>query len=524
MCTDKAVCRGSTSVEIELGLDNNYELLGQETRTFLELPHGLHIGGRQIQTASTYALRDPSNGQVFAHAGQASAADVDVAVVAAKQALRGPWSRMRAHQREACLLRLADLLEAHARTLSEIETVCSGRLLRNTLNVDVNYSAHVLRYMAGWATKLSGRTTGPSVPYVADGELDGYTFREPVGVVAGIVPWNVALGLAIWKIAPALAAGCTVVLKPAPTTPLTALYLAQLALEAGVPEGVLNIVTGSEPALGEAMVRHPDVNMVSFTGSTHVGRLVAREAAGAFKRVSVELGGKSPVIIAQDADLSRAIPQAAWAIFANHGQNCCAGSRLYAHASVYEQVLEGIVSIAESIKLGAPLDSDSAMGPLINRAHSENVLNYVKEGVREGASLRTGGAGLDHPGAYVQPTVLAGVNPTMRVVREEIFGPVLVAASFQNDAQAVSLANDSEFGLGASIWSRDLDRVRYMTRALQAGSVWVNTHNTLDVNLPFGGWKNSGMGHDLSEESVLAHTRIKSSVHHYMEQDAFDAG
>ncbi|MGE8521653.1 MAG: aldehyde dehydrogenase family protein [Alcaligenes faecalis] len=510
------------SVEIELRLDNDYGSLGQSTRSFLDSSHGFQIGGKQVRATSTYALQDPSTGQVFAHAGQARMLDVADAVSAAKQALGGAWSRYRPHQREACLLRLADLLEQHARPLSEIETVCSGRLLQNTLHVDVHYSAHVLRYMAGWATKLSGRTTPLSVPYVPDGELDGFTFREAVGVVAAIVPWNVALGIAIWKIAPALAAGCTIVLKPAPQTPLTALYLAQLALEAGLPEGVLNVVTGSEPEVGVALVRDPDVDMVSFTGSTEVGRQIALDAAGAFKRFSLELGGKSPVIIAQDADLSRAIPQAAWAIFANHGQNCCAGSRLYAHARVFDEVVDGISAIAESITLGAPLDSQSAMGPLVNRAHSQRVLAYVQEGIREGASLRTGGQGLDHPGAYVRPTVLAGVSPQMRVVREEIFGPVLVAASFENDAQAVSLANDSEFGLGASIWSRDLDRVRYMTRKLQAGSVWVNTHNTLDVSLPFGGWKSSGMGHDLSEEAVLAHTRLKSSVHHYLQTDTMD--
>ncbi len=500
-------------------LDNDYELLGQSTRSFLDSSHGFHIGGRHVPASSSYELHDPSTGQVFAQAGQACALDVANAVAAARKALGGPWARYRPHQREACLLRLADLLEQHARPLSEIETLCSGRLLQNTLHVDVHYSAHVLRYMAGWATKLSGRTMPLSVPYVADGELDGFTFREPVGVVAAIVPWNVALGIAIWKIAPALAAGCSIVLKPAPHTPLSALYLAQLALEAGLPEGVLNVVTGSEPDVGVALVRDPDVDMVSFTGSTQVGRQIALDAAGAFKRFSLELGGKSPVIIAQDADLSRAIPQAAWAIFANHGQNCCAGSRLYAHASVYDEVMEGVSAIAQSITLGSPLDPQTSMGPLISQEHSQRVLNYVKEGVREGASLRTGGLGLEHPGAYVQPTVLSGVKPEMRVVREEIFGPVLVAAPFRDDAQALAFANNSEFGLGASIWSRDLDRVRYMTRHLQAGSVWVNTHNTLDVSLPFGGWKSSGIGHDLSEEAVLAHTRLKSSVHHYLSSD-----
>ncbi len=497
-----------------MNLENDLSRLGEAARGHLDRAHGLWIGGRIVMTPASYALTDPSSGRVFARAGEAGGADVDAAVDAARRALGGDWGRMRPHEREEAMLRLAALMEDHGEELSQVETLCSGRLLGNTLGVDVQYSAHVLRYMAGWATKIGGETRRISAPYVPKADLVGLTFREPVGVVAGIVPWNVALGIAIWKIAPVLAAGATIVLKPAASTPLSVLRLARLAQEAGIPDGVINIVTGSGPEVGRALIRHPDVALVTFTGSTAVGRQVAVEAAGALKRHSLELGGKSPVILFEDADPAEAIPQAAWAIFANHGQNCCAGSRLYVHESLYDRVIEGVVAIAETITLGAPLDPASQMGPLFSRGHRDRVLSYVEAGRGEGARVATGGRAFGE--AFIAPTVLAEARADMRPVREEIFGPVLVAAPFRDEAEALALANDSEFGLGASVWTNDLARVHRMTRALEAGTVWINCHNVLDVALPFGGWKSSGVGADLGEAAVLACTRLKASVQRYV--------
>jgi phenylacetaldehyde dehydrogenase len=494
-------------------LENDLSLLGPAAASHLDQSHGVFIDGSLRSVAVSYALIDPSSGREFARAAEAGPAEVDAAVAAARAAFIGVWSRMRPHEREEAMLRLASLMEVHGKELAEIETLCSGRLLGNTFGVDVQYSAHVLRYMAGWATKIGGETKRISAPYLPQADLNGFTFREPVGVVAAIVPWNVALGIAIWKIAPALAAGATIVLKPAPSTPLSVLRLAELSIEAGIPPGVLNIVTGSNARVGQALIRHPDVALVTFTGSTGVGRQIAVEAAGALKRHSLELGGKSPVILFEDAPLDEVIPQAAWAIFANHGQNCCAGSRLYVQKRIYEAVIEGVAEIAAGITMGSPLDPVSQIGPLFSRAHRDRVLGYVADGQAAGARLAVGGAALGD--AYISPTILAETSPNMRPVREEIFGPILVAAPFRDESEVLALANDSEFGLGASVWSNDLARVHRMTRGLEAGTVWVNCHNVLDVALPFGGWKASGIGADLSESAVLACTRVKATVHRY---------
>jgi phenylacetaldehyde dehydrogenase len=496
-------------------LNNNFDLLGAESRAFLGRDHGLRIGGRIVAATGdrSVAMIDPSSGAVVGHVPEATAADVDAAVAAARTALeQGPWARMRPHERANAMNRLADLIEANSRELSELETINSGRLIANTRIFDVEFSAHTLRYMAGWATKIEGRTVDISAPYMPPGEFFAFTQREPIGVVAGIVPWNVPLCQAVWKLAPALAAGCTVILKPAEPTPLTALRLADLALEAGIPEGVVNVVTGSGAVTGAALATHPGVDKISFTGSTATGRTIAAHAATRFKSYNLELGGKSPVVIMADADMDKAIPGATWAIFGNHGQNCCAGSRLYVHQAVFDRVLEGVAEIARSIRLGPGLDPESQMGPLVSRAQQERVLGYIESGRQEGATVLTGGAALDHAGSYVQPTVLVDTAQHMRVVQEEIFGPVLVAAKFSDEAEALQLANDSEYGLGASIWTRDISRVHRFIRGFRAGNIWVNVHNVLDTALPFGGTRNSGVGHDLGEQSVLDHTRIKSAV------------
>jgi phenylacetaldehyde dehydrogenase len=495
-------------------LNNDFNLLGAESRAFLGQDHGLRIDGRIMASTGDKrtAMIDPSSGETVGYVPEATAADVDAAVSAARRALEGAWSSMRPHLRALAMSKLADVIEANSRELAELETINSGRLIANTRIFDVEFSAHVLRYMSGWATKIEGRTVDISAPYMPPGEFFSFTQREPIGVVAGIVPWNVPLCQAVWKLAPALAAGCTVVLKPAEPTPLTALRLADLALEAGIPEGVVNVVTGSGSVTGAALVAHPGVDKISFTGSTATGKLIASHAATSFKKYNLELGGKSPVVIMDDADLDKAIPGAAWAIFGNHGQNCCAGSRLYVHQAVFDRVVEGVAEIARAIRLGPGLDPASQMGPLVSRSQQERVLDYIEAGKREGASVLTGGEAIDHAGSYVQPTVLVNTTQRMRVVQEEIFGPVLVAGKFADEAEALHLANDSDYGLGASIWTRDISRVHRFIRGFKAGNVWVNVHNVLDTALPFGGTKNSGVGHDLGEQSVLDHTRIKAAV------------
>ncbi|WP_321872003.1 aldehyde dehydrogenase family protein [Paraburkholderia tropica] len=495
-------------------METDYSMLVPQARAFIEREHGLRIAGETISVGSrgTIDVLDPSTNRVVARVLDAGEEQVDAAVSSARDALSGPWRAMRPYQRADALLRLAQLLERDALALSQIETINSGRLIANTRLFDVEFSVQVLRYMAGWATKIEGRTADINAPYIPDGEFFSFTTREPVGVVAGIVPWNVPLCQAVWKLAPALAAGCTLVLKPAQQTPLTALWLADLAIEAGIPPGVVNVVTGSGPGAGAALARHPGVDKISFTGSTAVGREIARHAAGSFRKVNLELGGKSPVIVFGDAKLDEAIHGAAWAIFGNHGQNCCAGSRLYVHDAIYEQVIDGVCEIAKQIRLGPGLDPKTQMGPLVSPAQQARVLSYIKDGRDAGATVRAGGMAADAAGCYVHPTVLTDVDESMKVVREEIFGPVLVAMPFGSEEDVLARANALEYGLGASVWTRDISRVHRFSRGLDAGNVWVNVHNVLDPTLPFGGYKDSGVGHDLGEESVLAHTRIKSTV------------
>jgi phenylacetaldehyde dehydrogenase len=496
-------------------LSNDYQRLSNSARDFLFHSHGMLIDGQMVgaKSGAELSVIDPTNLKTVGQVPSAAEADVNLAVAAAQRALEtGAWSGATSGTRERLILKLAELVERDRTLFAEIEAVESGRTLGNTLAFDSDLSVSCLRYMAGWATKISGKTIDLTVPYAPGMKFFAYTLMQPIGVVAAITPWNVPLIQAVWKIAPALAAGCTVVLKPSELTPLGAIRLGELIVEAGFPAGVVNILTGTGREAGAALVKHPGVNKISFTGSTAVGRQIAQVGAAGLKKVTLELGGKSPMVILEDAALENAIPGAAMGIYANHGQNCCAGSRLYVHESIFDKVVAGISQIARQTALGSSLDPDTQMGPLVSKAQQERVLQYIHSGVSEGAELVVGGTAPDHVGAYVAPAILTQVRQDMAVVREEIFGPVLVATPFKTEEEALRLANDTSYGLGASIWTRDFNKIQHFTRRFRAGTVWVNIHNVLDMALPFGGVKDSGIGHDLGEEAVLQNCQIKASI------------
>ncbi|QAA95006.1 aldehyde dehydrogenase family protein [Pollutimonas thiosulfatoxidans] len=454
---------------------------------------------------------DPATGSVIARQLEAGPAQVDEAVAAARRAFNNAaWRDLPPVARERLLLKLADLVEQHGDELARLETLNNGKLLFLSHGLEVGAGAQWLRYMAGWATKISGETLNVSIPFPPGVNYQAYTRPEPVGVVAAIVPWNFPLLMAIWKIAPAVATGCTVVLKPAEETPLTAIRLAELALEAGFPPGVINVITGRGEVTGAALVAHPDVDKIAFTGSTEVGKLIGRQAMDDMKRVSLELGGKSPVIILDDCDIEMAVQGAAGAIFFNQGQVCTAGSRLFVQKGIYDKVVAGVAELASAMKLGSGFDPATQIGPMVSARHFQRVMDYIDIGKAEGARVVAGGTRGDGEGYFVRPTVFADVSPDARIAREEIFGPVVVAASFDSDDQAVALANDTQFGLGASIWSNDLTRVNQLIPRLQAGTVWVNTHNMLDPHMPFGGYKQSGIGREHGRAAIDMYLEKKS--------------
>ena len=480
---------------------------------FLRRPARLLIGGEWVQPAASERIPviDPATGAEIASVADATRADVDKAVAAAREAFeRGAWSTLLPAQREALIWRLADLIDQHADELAEIESIDNGKTKQMAGIVDVPGARNYLRYMAGWATKIEGSTIDISVGAPPGGRINAYTRREPVGVVAQIIPWNFPLVMAAWKLGPALAAGCTCVLKPAEQTPLTALRLGDLIIEAGFPPGVVNILTGYGETVGAALVTHPGVDKIAFTGSTLVGKAINKAATDTLKRVSLELGGKSPVIVLPDADVESVIGGAAGAIFFNAGQVCAAGSRLYVHRKIFDRVVEGVGGAAQSIRLGPGLDPATQMGPLVSREQQERVISYIESGRNDGASVVAGGNTPSHPGFYVKPTVLADVNRAMRVVQEEIFGPVLVAQRFDDLDEVAALANDTPYGLSASIWSNDLKAVHRLVPKIKAGTVWVNTHGPVDANMPFGGFTHSGIGREHGRAGVEMYTELKS--------------
>lgn len=478
---------------------------------FLARRHRHLVDGKWLDSVSgkTFAVTDPSTGKTIAHVAEASDEDVALAVAAARRAFDGErWTRIAPTERARIMNRIADLLDRHADEIAIIETLDNGKPLKAARG-DVLRAAEKFRYCAGWTTKLAGETFDTALPT----GWHGYTVREPIGVVGLIVPWNFPLSMAVNKVAPALAAGCTMVLKPAEQTPLSALRLGEIILEAGVPEGVVNIVTGYGAVAGAALVEHPDVDKVSFTGSTDVGKQIVRAATGNLKRVSLELGGKSPVIIFPDADLERTIQGAAEFIFGNTGQNCGAGSRLYADRRIFDRVVEGIAAHAQRLKVGSGLEPDTDLGPVISDRQLARVTGYMEAGAAAGAHVVTGGHRIERDGYFVEPTVLTGTTPDMSVWREEIFGPVLCATSFSEvDLDKIAAdANDTSYGLGAYIWTRDLGTAHRMVRKLKAGFVRVNGGAHFNV-LPFGGYKQSGWGRESGREGIELFTEVKSVI------------
>jgi len=490
----------------------DYPRLSAATRAFFDTPRRMLVGGQWIDAAAgaTLDVLDPATGRKIAAAPAATAGDVDRAVQAARAAFEtGPWPASTPAQRERLLHKLADLLDANAQELAEIECLDNGKTVAMA-KVDVALAVDFLRYMAGWATKIEGSTVEVPLPALRGAQTFGYTRREPVGVVGAIIPWNFPLLMAAWKIGPALTCGCTVVLKPAEETPLSALRIGALALEAGYPAGVLNVVTGIGHIAGAALAAHAGVNKIAFTGSTEVGKLVGKAAIDNMTRVTLELGGKSPVIVLEDADPAKAAAGAAQAIFYNHGQVCTAGSRLYVQRARYDDVVGEVAKRAEKMKLGAGMSPDTQMGPLVSEQQLQRVCGYIESGKQQGARLVAGGGRFGDTGYYVRPTVFADVGQHMRVVQEEIFGPVLVAMPFDDLDEVAALANDTPYGLGASIWSNDLSRVHRLIPRLKAGTVWVNCHNMIMPQLPFGGMKQSGLGREMGRAVLDHYTETKS--------------
>jgi phenylacetaldehyde dehydrogenase len=487
--------------------------LDKRVDDFITTKRQLFIDGRWVDAASgkTFETPNPASGETLATVAEGDAEDIDRAVRAARKAFEdGPWSSMTPSDRGRVIWRIGDLILEHVDELAQLETLDNGKPLTVATGADVPLAADLFHYMAGWATKIEGNSINISVPYAPGANFHAYTLREPIGVVGQIIPWNFPLLMAAWKLGPALATGNCVVLKPAEQTPLSALRLAELIAEAGVPDGVVNVVTGFGETAGAALAAHDDVDKVAFTGSTEVGRLIIQAAAGNLKKLTLELGGKSPNIVFDDVDTEVAIAGAANAIFFNHGQCCVAGSRLFVQEDRFDEVVNGVAEVAKSIKLGNGMDADTQMGPLVSDEQLRRVTGYLDSGNADGATALSGGGRSGNRGYFVEPTVLTNTRPDMKVVREEIFGPVVVAAPFQSLDEIARVANDSPYGLGAGIWTNDISKAHALAKKIRAGTVWINCYNIFDASLPFGGYKQSGWGREMGHQALEAYTEVKA--------------
>jgi len=481
--------------------------------SFVSRTHKMLINGKWVEAASgkTFATYNPATGEVLARVAEGDREDIHRAVTAARAAFEtGRWSQLTASERGRLIWKLADLLEENLEEFAELESLDNGKPLKIARVADVPLAVDLFRYFAGWATKIEGNTIPISVPYAPGAKFLAYTLREPVGVVGQIIPWNFPLLMAAWKLGPALATGNTVVLKPAEQTPLTALRLGELFQEAGFPDGVVNIIPGYGETAGAALAAHSGVDKIAFTGSTEVGKLILHAAAGNLKKVSLELGGKSPNVVFADVDLDAAIAGAASAIFFNHGQCCCAGSRLYVENSIFDKVVEGVAEHARKINVGSGQDEATDMGPLVSVEQLNRVCGYLESGFSEGAKAVVGGSRHGDKGYFVKPTVLVNTNEKMKVVREEIFGPVVTAIPFSDPAELVTQANDTVYGLAAGIWTRDIQKAHRLASQLRAGTVWINCYNIFDAALPFGGYKQSGWGREMGHEVLEQYTEVKA--------------
>ena len=467
----------------------------------------LLINNRWVPSESgkTFPTINPSTGEEICQVAEADAADVDKAVTAARAAFEGPWRKFRASERGRLLHRLADLIEKNADELARLETVDNGKPISVAKAVDVAKTVACYRYFAGWADKVQGKT----IPI--DGDFFCYTRHEPIGVVGQIIPWNYPMLMQSWKLAPALATGNTIVMKPAEQTPLSALRIGELIVEAGFPEGVVNLLPGFGPTAGAAIARHMDVDKVAFTGSTEVGRLIMEAAAKSnLKRITLELGGKSPNIIFADTDLDEAVEGAHMGVFVNQGQSCCAGSRVFVEEKIYQQFVEKSVARARKRRVGDPLDPTTEQGPQVDQSQFDSVMGYIESGRSDGATLACGGEPVGNRGYFIQPTVFADVQDEMKIARQEIFGPVMSVIVFKDVDEVIARANRTDYGLAAGVWTRDIKKAHAVANAMRAGTVWVNCYHVLDTRAPFGGFKQSGIGRELGEYGLQEYTEVKT--------------